>query len=77
MLFVCLFMSPISFLEHIFVLCYISSVYEEAVKKLCDDTAWKETNPTFTYDLWHSRSKKKYLIMTAHWMYIGGSELQP
>ena len=43
------------------------------MKKLCEDSTWKDAHPAFTYDLWHSRCMKEYFTMTAHWIEIGGS----
>ena len=47
------------------------------MKKLCEDTTWKDAHPAFTCDLWHSRCMKEYFTITAHWIEIGGSPLAP
>ena len=47
------------------------------MKKLREDSTWKDIHPTFTYDFWHSRCMKEYFTMTTHWIEIGGSPLAP
>ena len=47
------------------------------MKKLREDSTWKDAHPAFTCDLWHSRCMKEYFTMTAHWIEIGGSPLAP
>ena len=47
------------------------------MNKLREDTTWKDAQPAFTCDLWHSRCMKEYFTMTAHWIHIGGSPLAP
>ena len=47
------------------------------MKKLYEDTTWKDAHPAFTCDLWHFRCMKEYFTMTAHWIEIGGSPLAP
>ena len=47
------------------------------MKKLSEDSSWKDAHPAFTCDLWHSRCMKEYFTMTAHWIEIGGSPLAP
>ena len=47
------------------------------MKKLREDSTWKDAHPAFTCDLWHSRCMKEYFTMIAHWIEIGGSPLAP
>ena len=47
------------------------------MKKLQEDSTWKDAHPAFTCYLWHSRCMKEYFTMTAHWIEIGGSPLTP
>ena len=47
------------------------------MKKLREGSTWKDAQPTFICDLWHSRCMKEYFTMTAHWIEIEGTPLTP
>ena len=44
----CLFIFPNMCIKWISILCQITSLYDEAVNKLCEDRTWKDAHPAFT-----------------------------
>ena len=52
-------------------------LYEEVIKKLSEDRAWKEAKPTFSCDLWNSKCLKECFTTTAQWIEYLCTENQP
>ena len=54
--------------------CQITELYKESVEKIGDSNKWDLVRPTFTCDLWRSRTRREYFTLMMHYIDVKRSE---
>ena len=50
------------------LLSQVATMHRRAVQKLRGMEEWKKVRPAFTCNLWRSRTRREYFLMTMHWI---------